>query len=234
MATPQIDLTRADINRANSQHSTGPITPEGKEAVRLNALKTGIYARTVLLPNEDPAEYQEHARIYASLYHAEAEQEVELVNAIIEDHWRVRRLARIETNLFEFCALQHLEASDKLIQVRYGTVDSSRLYFIAEVCGFYANHKVFDLLTRQQNRLYRLIDKNEKEVRRLIAARKAQSAAPSEPATGFVSSEPSAPPQEPGILEGVPRRILDLMPNFVGNTAEKHQKEWLKKHWPRG
>src|ERR1700722_7611211 len=44
-------------NRENAQHSTGPTTPEGKAAVRLNALKFGIRARDIVLPGEDAAEY---------------------------------------------------------------------------------------------------------------------------------------------------------------------------------
>jgi hypothetical protein len=44
-------------NRENAQHSTGPTTPEGKAAVRLNALKYGLRAQDMLLPGEDPTGY---------------------------------------------------------------------------------------------------------------------------------------------------------------------------------
>ena len=40
-------------NRANAVHSTGPTTPEGKAAVRRNALRHGLLARDVVLPDED-------------------------------------------------------------------------------------------------------------------------------------------------------------------------------------
>ena len=40
-------------NRANALHSTGPKTPEGKAAVRLNAFRHGLLARDVVLPGED-------------------------------------------------------------------------------------------------------------------------------------------------------------------------------------
>lgn len=43
-------------NRRNAQLSTGPITREGKAASRLNALKSGLNARAVLLPGEDPTD----------------------------------------------------------------------------------------------------------------------------------------------------------------------------------
>ena len=37
-------------NRQNAQHSTGPNTPEGKAAVRLNALTYGLRTRGLILP----------------------------------------------------------------------------------------------------------------------------------------------------------------------------------------
>ena len=42
-----------DANRRNALKSTGPKTPEGKDAVRLNALKHGLLSRKTLLPGED-------------------------------------------------------------------------------------------------------------------------------------------------------------------------------------
>jgi hypothetical protein len=43
---------------ANAQKSTGPKTEAGKLRSRANATKHGLTARTVLLPNEDPADYE--------------------------------------------------------------------------------------------------------------------------------------------------------------------------------
>ena len=37
---------QADANRRNARKSTGPKTPEGKAAVRLNALKHGLLLMT--------------------------------------------------------------------------------------------------------------------------------------------------------------------------------------------
>jgi hypothetical protein len=46
---------KAEANRRNSLKSTGPRTPEGKAAVRLNALKHGLLSEEVLLPGGDEA-----------------------------------------------------------------------------------------------------------------------------------------------------------------------------------
>jgi hypothetical protein len=46
-------LIQIETNRRNAQHSTGPATPEGKAAVRLNAVKYGIHAQSLIIPGEE-------------------------------------------------------------------------------------------------------------------------------------------------------------------------------------
>jgi hypothetical protein len=43
---------KAEANRRNALKSTGPKTPGGKAAVRLNALKHGLLSQDILLPGE--------------------------------------------------------------------------------------------------------------------------------------------------------------------------------------
>lgn len=45
-------------NRRNAKKSTGPRTPAGKSNVRLNALKHGLTAQSVVLPFEDADAYE--------------------------------------------------------------------------------------------------------------------------------------------------------------------------------
>jgi hypothetical protein len=44
-------------NRLNAQKSTGPKTPEGRAAVRLNGVKHGLYAETLVLPGERESDF---------------------------------------------------------------------------------------------------------------------------------------------------------------------------------
>ena len=44
---------KTEANRRNALKSTGPRTPEGKTAVRLNALRHGLRSEEILLPGED-------------------------------------------------------------------------------------------------------------------------------------------------------------------------------------
>jgi hypothetical protein len=41
-----------DANRRNSQRSTGPVAAAGKAASCLNAVKTGLYAESLLIQGE--------------------------------------------------------------------------------------------------------------------------------------------------------------------------------------
>jgi hypothetical protein len=50
---------QTQANRQNALKSTGPKTLEGKAAVRHNALKHGLLAQDVLLPNKDEATFEE-------------------------------------------------------------------------------------------------------------------------------------------------------------------------------
>jgi hypothetical protein len=51
-------------NCANAQLSTGPRTTEGKAVSSMNAVKTGLTGRTVLLPSDDAEAYRQHLAAY--------------------------------------------------------------------------------------------------------------------------------------------------------------------------
>ena len=46
-------------NRRNAKKSTGPKTPDGRAAVRLNGLKHGLSAETLILPGENQSDFTE-------------------------------------------------------------------------------------------------------------------------------------------------------------------------------
>ena len=81
---------QAESNRRNAQKSTGPRTPEGKQQVRLNALKHGLHSdpfvQAMLALEEDPrAYYRLLGDLLASLRPANAHQRLQ-----VEDIARLR------------------------------------------------------------------------------------------------------------------------------------------------
>lgn len=85
-----------EANRRSAQKSTGPKTPEGKERVRLNALKHGILSQEILLPDEDGDALAELARqLQEDLQPVGAREEL-LVDLITRQFWKLRRSGRAE------------------------------------------------------------------------------------------------------------------------------------------
>jgi hypothetical protein len=89
-------------NRQNAQKSTGPKTPQGKAAVRLNATKHGLLSKEALVPGEDEAAFLELAERLRSELRPEGELEALLVGRIVSAHWRLGRLGRVEAGVFAY------------------------------------------------------------------------------------------------------------------------------------
>jgi len=86
-------------NRRNAVQSTGPRTVAGKKVAALNALRHGLTSQTVVLPDEDPAEFERHA-VHMSMYWLpQGQQENMLVERIVHLSWRLLRLAKIEVGV---------------------------------------------------------------------------------------------------------------------------------------
>jgi len=86
-------------NQANALHSTGPKTPEGKAVVRLNALRHGLLARDVVLPEEDADAFEDLFDQVRANFSPVGPIEEFLVNRVVNAMWRLHRLARAETAL---------------------------------------------------------------------------------------------------------------------------------------
>jgi hypothetical protein len=96
MATP----AQITANRANAQKSTGPRSVEGKSASRFNALKHGLDAASIVIPGEDPADYEALAADYLSDFRPQSTSEAFNVQTMLRADWQKRRLQRVEADLF--------------------------------------------------------------------------------------------------------------------------------------
>jgi hypothetical protein len=83
-------------SRANSQHSTGPRTAEGKAKSRFNALKHGIFAESHIIFDESAEALDDLAAEYRERFNAADAAERCLVDVLIDSEWRLRRLRRVE------------------------------------------------------------------------------------------------------------------------------------------
>jgi len=94
--------TEAQINanRENAQKSTGPTSESGKSRVSLNAVKTGLTARIMLLSAEDAPIYQKHLDRFFTKYSAANDDERDLVQTIADTDWRLRQIAPLEAGIY--------------------------------------------------------------------------------------------------------------------------------------
>ena len=98
-----------EANRHNAQLSTGPITKEGKERSRKNAVRHGLTAETVISALEDACDYTAFELAVASGYDVCTAVERELVLRLASVLWRLRRATAIESGLFEIQAWHLLQ-----------------------------------------------------------------------------------------------------------------------------
>jgi hypothetical protein len=164
-------LKQIQANRLNAQHSTGPRSPEGKAAVRFNALKTGIDAQSQVIPGENPAALALLAAEYYDRYQPATTEVRALVDALITAEWLQRRFRALEAQLWQYD-----------IQDLRGPVEG---FEVAQV---------YDRESGVFNRLQRRIDAAERTYHRTLAAlQKIESSAP-QPTPPPPDSEPAPPP----------------------------------------
>jgi hypothetical protein len=88
-------------NRRNALLSTGPVTEEGKNRSRRNAIRHGLTAETVIDALEDAEDYAAFQMAVTADYDAQSTVERELVLRLASLLWRLRRATTIETGLFK-------------------------------------------------------------------------------------------------------------------------------------
>ena len=93
-----------EANRRNACKSTGPITEEGKQHSRRNAVRHGLTAETVIGALEDAEDYKAFEAAIIADYNAHSTVERELVLRLASVLWRLRRATTMETSLFEIQA----------------------------------------------------------------------------------------------------------------------------------
>jgi hypothetical protein len=95
-----------EANRRSARKSTGPITEEGKQRSRCNAIRHGLTAETVIGALEGAKDYPAFEAAIIADYDAQSAVERELVLRLASLLWRLRRATTMETGLFEIQAEQ--------------------------------------------------------------------------------------------------------------------------------
>jgi hypothetical protein len=199
MATP----AQIEANRRNAQKSTGPRSVEGKASSRLNALKTGIDARSTVIRGEDPDALETLAADYYERFRPATPDQCFFVDALVQADWLLRRLRKIEAQLWES-----------------EFADAEQWHRFRKKCPL---GDAFCRAGNAFNRLQRRIDSTERsyhralnELRRLQAAAPSPAPPPLPDCAGpfAVEPEPPAPASEIGFVPS-PHASAARLPRLV-------------------
>jgi hypothetical protein len=87
---------RIAASRANGAKSRCPKTPEGKARSSQNAITHGFFAKSVVIPREDPAAFQQLRQTYLRRFAPTNADELALVEEMVAAQWRGRRASALD------------------------------------------------------------------------------------------------------------------------------------------
>ena len=99
-----ISEKQQQANRQNAQKSTGPKTPEGREAVRFNALTYGLRTRETILERENAREYSELWDELDAEWQPQTRTERIYLETMVTSQWLLKRVAESESRVYESIA----------------------------------------------------------------------------------------------------------------------------------
>lgn len=173
-------------NRLNAQKSTGPQTPEGRAAVRLNSVKHGLSAETLVLAGEDESEF---TALHDALRHEHrpaTPTEDALVRQLAMAIWRQIRLFHTEGAFLSRGQKREAAASpDTWTQLAFALTRDS------------VSANMLSKLSRYEARLERSIRAALEQLARLRAQRPTKNAKQTQ-------SEPVPPPFAPIAIHEMP------------------------------
>ena len=182
-----------EANRQNAQKSTGPKTPEGRAAVRLNGVKHGLTAETIVLKGESQADFTNLLESFEAEHDPVTPTEEALVVQLALATWRLRRLYHQEAGFYT-CQLQSLKGMQKDLNLD----DAGRMGHAAAW-----SESTLTLFNRQEARLERTFYRALHELQRLRKERESNLALVSQSTTIVTNKQVSIdPPYNPSVSEG--------------------------------
>ena len=165
-------------NQRNARRSTGPRTPEGKSAARMNAIKHGLAASTsVFLPHEDPARYHDMRAALIETWQPANAQELLLVDQICQAWWATERAARFQNGFFNN-QLRTMKSRNRVSEVPDPNDDEGIAVALTDPANEKGCATLFRYDDRAWSKYYRAIDR----LRKLQADRHRLEKAAPEPA----------------------------------------------------
>lgn len=213
-------------NQKNAQLSTGLTSSEGKARSSLNAVKTGLTGRTVLLPDDDAAAYASHVAEFFTRHQPVGAEERNLVQSLADTEWRLLRIPSLE---FAIYGVGRVEFAGEFPQE-----DPDVRKQLIEAKIFLTYQRQLNNLSIQESRLRRQREKDTAALRELQASHARQrKALITKAAHQYIDAvyeerHHQWEPKENGFefsLEEIELRALDIKPDLFAAWAEENAAE---------
>jgi hypothetical protein len=179
-------------NRLNAQKSTGPRTPEGRAAVRLNGVTHGLTAETIVLKGESEADFKALFDSLEAEHDPVTPTEEALVVQLAMATWRLRRAYRAEAGFYAFKMKDTLDSKKS-----YNLDDAGHLGLVASW-----NSTTLDMFSRQEARLQRSFHRALHELQRVRKERESNLASVLQP----------TPEEQVGQVDDLPSKETNDIP----------------------
>jgi hypothetical protein len=199
--------SKSQSARANGAKSHGPSTEAGRARSSQNALKHGFSAQTLVLPSEDPAEFQQLLTAYLDDFHPNGPAELDLVHQMVAAKWRLDRLAIVETQLFTNAIQREEELAADNDDGPLTAPES-----LTEAFRSLANSPYLTFLHRTESRLERSYSRALRNLLQLQRLRQPPAADPTPPENQICKNEPTAPAQPNGHLDQPAPNLSPISP----------------------
>ena len=159
--------TKAQIaaNRKNAKKSTGPKTPEGRAAVRLNGLKHGLTSQILVLPGESISDFEHLLDSLEAEHQPTTPTEVILVRQMAMASWRLNRILHMEASQYH---IRRSDLEDNFEEYYTNLTEPDRHAIIA------ADDKTLINFARYEAQMERSFHRNLTALQRLRAQRKSE------------------------------------------------------------
>jgi hypothetical protein len=97
---PLLFMTKSQQPSAKANASTGPRSAAGKARSSMNALKTGIYSKSLIILGEVPADLTTLIEEYFQRFNPTLPEQRDLVDILVRSTWTLRRLAVAEAQIY--------------------------------------------------------------------------------------------------------------------------------------
>jgi hypothetical protein len=130
----------------------------------LNAVKSGLTGRTVLLPGDDAALYEAHVARFFERFQPAGDEEQNLVQSLADTEWRLLRIPSLEAGIY---ALGRLEFTEL-----FPNEEPAVRQQLIETKIFLTYQRQLNNLSIQENRLLRRREKDTAALRDLQEQRR--------------------------------------------------------------